>query len=757
LFCQDGLILPFTCPIVGTTATNLPIVLGSMSDLLDTTIPVSIGMLQHESWAITVLPEADVTLFNLPKLNETPDLVAGPPSTDGTAGAAPSLARLGFGDEAATLKPTFTALPVMLPLPVGVHLPPGDWMISEHNPEFAAAFPLGEVWRKGLAYLVAHNTAFSVTSQLGIMFDHTAFTADQLTVPIAESVFTAFTMIPPTSPQYAAMLAVTNGAFRAAWLRKSEVLLPAATSQTVIDVDSVDTNPWTTAPNGGNQWTTPEGMATLFAETMRATAGHATTTLSERDHKKAAADTAVKYSLCFARLAPSADGFGPVEVIPAAIRPEFTEMLETTKASQATSLMRELLETHTRRAAGSPLFLKASVTLTGDWVDGVITACLRDFRLIDKTLATAPANVKVNLGPITCVTPTATSVVLQQRRDADQRLLIQEAVGEAPVKMDKKSTELFFGGSYHSAVAATNAFANWHLLGEIISPEYGQSEMKKALDNWVTNFHGPSGREWAQRYASYHQLALNLVADMSDIVAQFIAIAKNPTNQLAAADRESPVHPRFYQEATLFAATLETDLFHAITRGLGKGYIDMPVVAKQLPFFANNPQRHDPARPANHRAAAPAAPYQQQDRGGQGPLPRQHDGAAQQQGRGATPPAGGPREAGGGRGGNDDAARDANKKQGFLVYDPTAAGAIGRLPPPCDVFVKLRGMASAERLCVTFCTRGYFCNRGSQCNQVHVTSFTALPTASRELLKAFVDQTNGLSFAPGQNPPAGTP
>jgi hypothetical protein len=95
--------------------------------------------------------------------------------------------------------------------------------------------------------------------------------------------------------------------------------------------------------------------------------------------------------------------------------------------------------------------------------------------------------------------------------------------------------------------------------------------MKKALDNWVTNFNGLLGREWAQRYASYHQLALNLVADMSDIVAQFVAIAKNPTNRVAAADQEFPVHPRFYQEATLFAATLETNLFHAITRGLGKG------------------------------------------------------------------------------------------------------------------------------------------------------------------------------------------
>jgi hypothetical protein len=215
-------------------------------------------------------------------------------------------------------------------------------------------------------------------------------------------------------------------------------------------------------------------MVSLLAETMRAAmAGHTTKTLSERNHKKAAADTVTKYSLCFARLDPTADGIATPEVVPAAIRPEFREMLETTKASQATALMRELPDTHThRRAASSPLFLQASVTLTGDWINGVATACLREFRLIDTTLAVAPANVKVHLGPITCVTPTATSVVLQQRRDADQRLMIQEAVGEAPGKMDKKATEFFVWGSFHSAFAATNACANWHLLGEIISPEY---------------------------------------------------------------------------------------------------------------------------------------------------------------------------------------------------------------------------------------------------------------------------------------------
>jgi hypothetical protein len=148
--------------------------------------------------------------------------------------------------------------------------------------------------------------------------------------------------------------------------------------------------------------------------------------------------------------------------------------------------------------------------------------------------------------------------------------------------------------------------------------------------------------------------------------------------------------------------------------------------------------------PTNSRAAT--------EEGVEAPPHQQRDGAGQQ-GRGAAP-AGNQRDNGLG---GDDAAREANKRQGFLVYDPAAAGAVGRLPPPCDVFVKLRGMAAAERLCLPFCTRGFYCNRGTRCNQVHITGFTSLPATSQELLRAFVTSTNGLSFAPGQNPPAGTP
>jgi hypothetical protein len=70
--------------------------------------------------------------------------------------------------------------------------------------------------------------------------------------------------------------------------------------------------------------------------------------------------------------------------------------------------------------------------------------------------------------------------------------------------------------------------------------------MKKALDGWVAKLHTPAGREWTQRHVSYQQLVLNLVTDMSNIVAQYVAIAKKPTNRIAA-EQGSAVHPRVYE------------------------------------------------------------------------------------------------------------------------------------------------------------------------------------------------------------------
>lgn len=89
---------------------------------------------------------------------------------------------------------------------------------------------------------------------------------------------------------------------------------------------------------------------------------------------------------------------------------------------------------------------------------------------------------------------------------------------------------------------------------------------------------------------------------------------------------------------------------------------------------------------------------------------------------------------------------------GFLTYDVSVTGS-GRVPPPCDVYIQLGGMPNSERVCLFYCTRGYYCARGDRCLKAHVSGFTRLPGGTQQQFRAFVERTPGLAFAPGQGPP----
>ena len=88
------------------------------------------------------------------------------------------------------------------------------------------------------------------------------------------------------------------------------------------------------------------------------------------------------------------------------------------------------------------------------------------------------------------------------------------------------------------------------------------------------------------------------------------------------------------------------------------------------------------------------------------------------------------------------------KKKGFLIW--TAAGQNG--PRSCPVFTRLKAMESTERICLDFVMRGRACRYGADCRAAHPGSFTVLDEKAQKELKAYVDRTTGLEFAPGEGP-----
>ena len=784
LFPFEGQVYVLTRPTVHTNETGRPIVAGTLTDELETNTPASVRLHSWEGWVSSLLPVASVDAFQLPRGALLPDTIQGEATAPGVHEPG-SFARLDFGDDAATLVPTFAAVPMVLGVPLGVHLPSGpSWSLTEPNAELEAVYPFYEVWRSAHAYLAKNNMALSVTMG-GPLFDQAAFAVNQFpdTLPLRLTGETNFTMIPPNSPLFAAVDGMVKTSSREALFRIAETLGPAPP---VIDVDADTGVPGTAAQGqiGGGLLTSDHLLRAMESMHTKGSASQA-----EKEHKLAAKVVAAKFSILFARLVPSEDGVSEPTVVPATIRPEFLEILETSKLASATRMLRDAVDTAVRRAACSDNRFDGHVDMTGDMVDAVLTACLREFRILPHSLDTEPVRVKSWVTLLTLVSPGSNSVTFKTRLDQGNVQAFQEAVGEAPAKMDRKSTELFNAGSLTTGQDSIGASANWRVLGNVITDDYDVSECRKSCWCFGKNYYSNAGKIWLGRVLAMPQVPLNLLAAEWYIIASYVAIATVPEYRDAVLGG-APIHAEPFKNANVLATVVATDLYTAVVRNTLTAYSHIPYVAQVLPHLRLTTVT--PPAPFALGAAVPPAAFgwpvrmgpefpPQQGRpynnagGGQGGLrgannPRDNnhrdnnhrdnnhrdnnhrdnnrggnnnrDNNNRDNNRGAPGAARDPRQ---------DAGREAEKRAGFLTFTGAEAGT--RIPIPCDFLVNLPGMQGRERVCIFFCTKGFFCPRGDQCQQVHLPAFNRVPLAVQTGFRAYVERTPGLAFAPGQNPP----
>jgi hypothetical protein len=170
VFVHVGKIFPITRPFITNDEGNA-MYIGSMSDELGECIPIAVPAEGFTGWFTSIVPVKDVNDFDLPHFLEPPDIIEGKPSAPGANdGEAGSFERLNVGLDAATLNPTITALPMVLPVPGGVPLPTDTWEVGVPQPEMAAVYPFFEVWRKAQQYIIGNNDGYSVTVE-GPLFD----------------------------------------------------------------------------------------------------------------------------------------------------------------------------------------------------------------------------------------------------------------------------------------------------------------------------------------------------------------------------------------------------------------------------------------------------------------------------------------------------------------------------------------------------------------------------------------------------------
>ena len=266
--------------------------IGSMSNELGTSVPISIDSSYFKGFFSSLIPTGDVAAFFLPMALEEPDTIPGPIPPDGGEDdrEAPGLARLDFGEITnPDQMPRIALLPVIFPIPVGIPFPDQEWDIGMEKPDITEACPLFEVWRKAQYYSVTHNFGGSIT-ETGPLFDLGAIDQTQfLEYEVLTLVSPPVQMLDVASWQFRDVRTTIDAASKSAWLHLAETL-PAP----VPDPDS----------DGGGATT---GLGPTVLRDLVQGLADASSRKSMKDEEviEGAASMAQRFSLAFARLEPS--------------------------------------------------------------------------------------------------------------------------------------------------------------------------------------------------------------------------------------------------------------------------------------------------------------------------------------------------------------------------------------------------------------------------------------------------------------------
>ena len=202
VFVRDGLLQVITRPTPASTSDGSPIVIGSMSDTIETIVPVSGAKTYFTAHFTSLVSASDAADLDLPTAIEDPQILEGPPPADGSPADPPGFERLHFTVNNPDDAPVAIALPVALPVPVGIPIPLGHPVATPLTDEQCPYKPL-RTWAKAVAYLIAHNDGVPVTHG-GLLFTPESFDPQPfaaLTI-IPSITVPPISMLYPESPQY---------------------------------------------------------------------------------------------------------------------------------------------------------------------------------------------------------------------------------------------------------------------------------------------------------------------------------------------------------------------------------------------------------------------------------------------------------------------------------------------------------------------------------------------------------------------------
>ena len=553
----------FTRPtIVTPEGGGDPLVLGSFSDTLGLSVPVSVPLVDFEGYFTTLVPRGDAEALGLSIHPTAPDVVPGPPPRRNMDPIEASMDRLNFPmpeDPQDEHRPVITALPCFLPVGPGQTFPHPVDITTDQS--FRETFPLFETWLRGLHYAIDRNNGRSVTSA-GPLFHQAALEVEAgIPVPFAgyevvERISERPVMIDPVTPNFQLVTNNLEVWSDTIWAEIGGNLPP---------------EPAPVAPGGG-----------FGADQVRAVVEP----LVNRDKVfRLSTRSQARYRILLGQAPPPDSPAPDVAVLPQ-LREEFMSYLSLPLGSAAADDLKELVRTALVTANAATNCLEKDVTWEAECVTLAFSDRVRTTAwVVDKLVSTPLPTAQNQLGLLQFLTPDRDALALISENDNSARQLVMANTTSSTAILDaSKSSKMYCGGRLTSFRNAYESFCNLRCFLSVVVVNPDECLLVRKLREYTDILTDRHGRAFFEVYRNHPHLAIHPWQDLQHILSAFLTVSSTADLYRSVMDG-NPIGMANYANAIAVADGAITEL-RAIVHGNGLGkFSGVPCCA---PWFVSD-------------------------------------------------------------------------------------------------------------------------------------------------------------------------
>ena len=742
----NGIIKTLVVPILATNSTNGSVITGSLANKLDEIIPVSFPTANTASSVLSIVPKALADELKLTASPTPPEDLAGPPKQDGSARDPPGYQRI---HSDATIQPTFVTLPTVFPLPRGTPAPIGknikDISIDTNN----IPYPLLRAYLLGHQYLFKYNNSRSLHSPTNLLFKHdeidmTPFTTAKFSLTEEPHSLQPTMLTPDTAPSNYVMTTVREQRKTAYWdIAQSAPADPDTVSRSelaeIVKKNAAGTN-----------------------------TSRSTTTLTEQENLKENAETAFRWSIALCTVAPDLTT-GQSIVVPATLKPQFAEFLKTTSTARSQRILTSMVTNQRTFIRGSDLAIDSSVSFNPDHICPVLCTYLKRFRFLTKPMSTDGELITQFISIMTFGRPITRSVAYQEVTKQNNEIQLQLELNEHSSKIAKKNLYLSTQIQHTTLFALITMICNYYFFMSLAVKDFDKTPLWQGVERFLRFLRDPLNADFfaniAREKVFFHNIAMTLV----NVTYPFFTFASTVSYIDDVSSTTTKISASAITDAISSSKVLFEGLRTAVVSGQLQSFMFQPISYQTFfPTDAKDKSKSPDKKSPPHNSTNKHSNNNENNSSNNNNNNTNRDGSPRRTSTNnngnSTPGSNGNGNnrsntpGNGNNGGNGSPDRDPynNKSLGFLTYQ--RPNGVNQLPLPRHIPVKKDSTGSnTTTICMKFAIQNRACIWGDdRCNFMHCRTFADIPADAKAPFRQYVNDTDGLSFRTGFEPPAGT-